>query len=105
VTFNVTGPDGTLGFCRVAIPRELLWCSDIFDWTVRVNGTLAVPLRIQEHVEDTYLYFTYSHSVQVVEVYGTQVIPEFSYLIILTFFITATLLATTVYKRKEPLKI
>ena len=91
------------GFCRVAIPRELLWCDDIFDWTVRVNGT-SIPIRIQEHAEHTYLYFTYSHSVQTVEVYGTQAIPEFSSVIILALFMTTTPLATIVYRRKGALK-
>jgi parallel beta-helix repeat protein len=101
VTFNVTGLDGTIGFCRVAIPRELLWCSDIFDWTVIVNGTMAIPLRIQEHAEDTYLYFTYSHSVQIVEVYGTQAIPEFPSILVLPLFMFITLLIVRIDKRKR----
>lgn len=100
VSFNVTGSDGTPGFCRVAIPRELLWCDDIFGWTVRVNGT-SVPIRIQEYAEYTYLYFTYSHSVQNVEVYGTQVIPEFSSIIILLLFMIATVTAALNYRRKR----
>ena len=76
IRFNVTGLDGTSGFCRVAIPKELLWCESIYDWIVRVNGT-SVPFRIQEYPDYTYFYFTYSHSIQEVEIFGTGVIPEF----------------------------
>jgi parallel beta-helix repeat protein len=100
VSFNVTGSNGAAGFCRVAIPRELLWCEDIFDWTVRVNGTV-VPIRIQEYANYTYLYFTYSHSVQNVKIYGTHVIPEFTSFLILPLFKIATLLAVIVYRRKH----
>jgi parallel beta-helix repeat protein len=99
VSFNVTGSNGAAGFCRVTIPRELLWCEDISYWTVRVNGTV-VPIRIQEYANYTYLYFTYSHSVQNVKVYGTHVIPEFSALMILPLFMIATLLAGVVHRRK-----
>jgi parallel beta-helix repeat protein len=100
VSFNVTGSNGAAGFCRVAIPRELLWCEDIFDWTVRVNGTV-VPIRIQEYANYTYLYFTYSHSVQNVKIYGTHVIPEFTSFLILPLFMAATLLAVIIIRRKH----
>ena len=99
VSFNVTGLNDTLGFCRVAIPRELLWCEDIFDWSVRVNET-SVPIRIQEDPDYTYTYFTYSHSVQNVKIYGTQVIPEFpAWTSILLTLIVLTV-AIVIYKRR-----
>jgi parallel beta-helix repeat protein len=100
VSFNVTGLNDTPGFCRVAISRELLWCEDIFDWTVRVNGTI-VPIRIQEYADHTYLHFTYSHSLQNVKIFGTKVIPEFPSFLVLPLFMTATLLAVIAYRKKH----
>lgn len=100
VSFNVTGLNDTPGFCRVAISRELLWCEDIFDWTVRVNGTI-VPIRIQEYADHTYLHFTYSHSIQNVKIFGTKVIPEFPSFLVLPLFMTATLLAVIAYRKKH----
>jgi parallel beta-helix repeat protein len=35
--FNVTGQEGTVGFCRVAIPKNLLWAEDE-QWIVLVEG-------------------------------------------------------------------
>jgi len=99
VGFNVTGPNDTGGFCRVAIPKELLWCEDIFDWTVRVNGAW-VPIRIQEHSDYSYIYFTYSHSVQKVEIFGTEVIPEFSTWTSILLVLTALAIVMTICRGK-----
>ena len=49
----------------------------------------------------TYLYFTYNHSTKIVEIQGTQVIPEFPSFLILPLFMIATLLAVVVYRRKH----
>ncbi len=73
--FNVTGSDGTTGFSRVAIPKELLWVEN--GWVVLVGGEPVVPT-VTEDVDYTYLYFTYSHSTKTVEIQGTNVIPEFT---------------------------
>ncbi len=102
IGFGVSGPDGTVGACRVAIPREVLWCEDIFDWIVRVNDSW-VPVRIQELPEFTYLFFTYSQSVQTVEITGTRAIPEFSSLLVLTLFMMVTL--ATLLQRKRKLSL
>jgi len=92
VSFNVTGPNTTTGFCRAAIPRSLLWCGDLPDWIVRVNGTL-VPSKVQGYDDYTYLYFTYSHSESKVEILGTEVIPELLFRNVASLLITLLILA------------
>jgi parallel beta-helix repeat protein len=97
--FSVTGQDGTSGFCRVTIPKDLLWVED--GWTVYV-GEESVNYTIIPDNDYTYLYFTYNHSTKTVEVQGTQAIPEFPLFLVLPLFMIATLLAVIVHKRKHP---
>ncbi|MEM5867701.1 MAG: NosD domain-containing protein [Candidatus Aenigmatarchaeota archaeon] len=73
--FNVTGSDGTVGFCRVTIPKELLWVDD--GWTITVGDQLITNYLEFEDEKFTYLYFTYNHSTQTVTIQGTHVIPEY----------------------------
>jgi len=92
-SFNVSGEDGTVGFCRILIPTALMNTT----YKVFVNGTevsYTLPFSNSTH---SYLYFTYSHSTQEV-----VIIPEFPLsLVILPLFMMTTLLATIVYRRKK----
>jgi parallel beta-helix repeat protein len=63
VSFNVTGQEGTLGYCRVTIPNELLWCDNPEQWQVWVNNTLIEDKKIMEDTNYTYICFTYNHSI------------------------------------------
>jgi len=96
--FNVIGQDGTTGFSRVTIPKDLLWNED--GWTVYVGDDQATPTVALDD-KYTYLYFGYNHSTKTIEIRGTHVIPEFPSLIILPLFMIATLLAVIVYKKKS----
>jgi parallel beta-helix repeat protein len=98
--FNVTGEGGTEGFCRVTIPKDLLWATD--GWNVSVGEQKNVSYTLLPHVTNTYLCFMYSHSTSSVIIEGTGVIPEFPSFLILPLFTIATLLALIVYKRKHP---
>jgi len=98
--FNVTGEEGTAGFCRVAIPRNLLWAED-GDWIVLVGGVPITNYTITSDENYSYLYFTYDHSTQNVKIIGTTVIAEFPYFLILPLSMTATLLATMASRRKR----
>ena len=68
VSFKVTGSDGTLGFCRVTIPKILLGDS----YTVLVDD--LQPLTLAETTDPTnyYLYFTYSPTPKNVKITGTK---------------------------------
>lgn len=95
IRFNVTGEDGTTGFCRTCIPSALM--NDTY--RVFVNGT-EVPHSLLpcSNITYSYLYFTYPHSTQEI-----LIVPEVSSFLILPLFMLATLLAAVLYKRKDSL--
>jgi hypothetical protein len=70
ISFNVTGSDGTIGFCNVTIPKALLYGEP---WTVLIDGAL-VPATITENETHSFLYFTYTHSTHKIQIIGTLVI-------------------------------
>ena len=97
--FNVTGEEGTVGFCRVTIPKGLLWVED--GWTVYA-GEESVNCTIIPDNDYTYLYFTYNHSTKAIVIQGTHVIPESpSFLILSPLFMIATLLAMAICKKRK----
>jgi len=95
--FNVTGPDGTSGFCRVTVPKGLLWTPDV--WTVKVNDQTVTP-NIMEAGENTYLYFTYSLSTKIVEIRGREAIPGFPMWIPMLLMLIVLAVAVALYKRR-----
>jgi len=97
--FNATDPDGTSGFCRVTVPKGLLWTPDV--WTVKINDQTVTP-NIREDNENTYLYFTYSHNTKTVEIRGTDAIPEFPTWTPLLLVLSIIAVAVVIYKRKLP---
>jgi hypothetical protein len=103
LSFNVTGTSGTMGFCRVAIPKTLMWCANPGDWIVTVNGTQVLPpnLNITTDANCTYVHFSYHHSTEAVQIQSTGVIPEFQPLMLLPLFMMITLLTATVSKKKR----
>jgi len=99
--FNVTGEDGTSGFWRVTIPKDLLWAEH--GWTVYV-GEESVNYTIIPDNGYTYLYFTYNHSTKTVLIQGTHVIPEFPSALIMPLLMTLTMLAVVLAKKRFPRK-
>jgi hypothetical protein len=94
--FGVTGPDGTSSFCRVTVPKGLLSSPDV--WTVKVNGQTVTP-NIMEDGENTYLYFTYSHSTKIVEIRGEEANTEFPIWIPILLILIVLAVAIALYKR------
>jgi parallel beta-helix repeat protein len=99
VSFNVTGDDGTAGFCRVTIPVDLLWVDD--GWTITVGDQSITDYRIIPDGGFAYLYFSYNHSTQTLIIQGTHVIPEFPTNLILPLFIATTLAVAIIYRKKQ----
>jgi len=97
IRFNVSGEDGTKGFCRICIPTALMNDS----YAVFVNGTevphALLPCSTSRY---SYLYFTYSHSTQHV-----IIIPEFPSILILPLFIVMALLALVISRIKPIEKV
>jgi parallel beta-helix repeat protein len=97
VRFNVTGSNGTVGFSRVAIPKNLLWTENA--WVVLVDSEPIVPTFIEDY-NCIYLYFTYNHSTKAVKIIGTNVVPEFPATIIVLIFMVLYILAVAFVKKK-----
>jgi len=74
ICFNVAGPSSTTGYCYVTIPKELLWCDNSEQWQVLVNNTLIEDRKVMDVANYTYVYFTYNHSVQGVQIIGTYAV-------------------------------
>jgi nitrous oxidase accessory protein NosD len=97
IQFSATGENGSVGFCRLMIPRTVLNSSSyiVLVDSYPVNA-IELPVSNSTHV---YLYFTYAHSTHEVIV----TIPEFASCLVLSLFIMATLLAVALYKRNKQL--
>jgi len=96
--FNVTGDDGTSGFCRVTIPNIII--QDLWqgNFTVLLNGA-PWPFRDWTDTTNTYIYINYTHSEHEI-----TIIPEFPSTIILPLFTLTTLIATILLKKKRKTK-
>ena len=97
VSFNVTGPDYTVGFCRVTISNIIvqdLWQNN---YTVLVDGNLPLMTNNWTDSTYTYTYFTYLHSEHEV-----VITPEFPVATILPLFVIITLCAVVLMKKIKP---
>ena len=91
LSFNVTGPTGTKGFCNVTIPANLLWG----DFSLFINGiSLVEGINYTKTYNGTYytFYITYTHSEHTIEVIGTEVVPEISSALIFLALTTVVIL-------------
>jgi len=106
ITFNITGPEGTTGYCNVTIPKALLKAEPYWNWTILLNGVnITQYATILENENYTFIYFTYIHTTKNVQIIGTWVVPEFSSAMILPIFMILTVLSAVFVKRKIPRKI
>lgn len=96
VSYNVTGPDETTGFCNVTIPKELLEGP----WSVWVGSEAIVP-DVDENGNYTYLYFQYNHSTHLIRIFGSWVIPEFSATLMQALLLTTAVLVIITSRRKK----
>jgi hypothetical protein len=91
IIFNVTGTTGTSGWVNVTIPKVLL----DGPWTIFIdNNDVTQTATITANQTHTFIYVTYTHSTHKITITGTNVIPEYTPLIMLTTLITIT--ATTI---------
>ena len=98
IKFSVTGEEGTIGYCKAVLPKEVLWAENN-QWTVLIDGEPVDP-RITEDAGNTYLYFTYNHSTKTVEIQGTDAIPEFPSWTPMLLLLVVLTVASVIYKRR-----
>jgi parallel beta-helix repeat protein len=99
IKFNVTGEGAVSGFCRVTIPKSLLWVED--GWTVFVDGERILDYTIIQNITHTYMYFIYYHSTKIVEIRGTHAIPEILSIKIWPLFMAITLILVILTKKRQ----
>jgi parallel beta-helix repeat protein len=97
ISFNVTGLEGTAGFCRIVIPHALL----DGNYTILVDGSpplmeKELPLSNSTH---TYLYFTYT-----LTTHEVIIVPEFPTTMILASLIILSLSVACLVRKVNPEK-
>jgi len=98
---NISGPQETLNFLRISIPKILLSCDDPSEWEILINGSEPISYLALEDSDNTYIYFNYTYAASYVMIKGTNVIPEFSPVLFITFLIITSLAALTCFKRRS----
>jgi len=94
ISLNISGVEGTFGFCRVSVPRVFLEDFENGEYVVVVNGNSSLLIReIESSGEYDVLYFTYVHG---------PFIPEFT-LAFIMFLILFLTFAILLYKRRARL--
>lgn len=100
VSFDVAGPNQTIGFSNITIPKELFWG----DFSVyKDNSILVEGVDYSKTFNGTHYIFniTYVHSTHTIKIIATEVIPEFPSLLILPTFMLTTLATVVLWKRKR----
>lgn len=95
ISFNVTGQDGTIGFCNITLPYPLVQSLWQGNPTILVDG--EQPLQISSWTDGnyTYIYVLYIHSEHKV-----VIVQELPNAILTSAFLLITLSAAFVFKRK-----
>jgi len=90
ISFNISGDEGTTGYCNVSIPHVLLNRSS---WFIQVNEKLQGYTSVQNSTH-TSLHFNYVHLDNLqVEIGGGENIPEIPTYLVVPFFVIVTLFA------------
>lgn len=92
--FNLTGFEGTIGYCNITLPKALISCDSHGGWQLYIDESPITDFLITDNATHTTIYFTHTLSSHQVKLVGQQIIPEFPTwhvltLLILTISITA----------------
>ena len=96
LAFNVDNEMGTLGTCRVAIPKDLLYAEG--NWIVHVDGN-PTTATVWDDTDNSYIYFPLANTAQTIEIIGTATIPEFPSWAIFCFILVGSL-SIVLFKKK-----
>jgi len=101
ISFNVSGPPNTTGFCNVSIPQNFLRGNP---WTIMIDGTPLTDFILSENDTHTFIYFTYQHTSRYITIQGTWIVPEFSETVLI-LLMAALCIAVFGVKKSKHLKI
>jgi hypothetical protein len=99
LSLKVTGKTGTSGSCEITFPDGLLWGT----FSLSMDGYALVE---GEDYSQTYneahytFHISYIHSSHTIEIVASDAVPEFPAWMILPLFMTATLLAVMLYRKR-----
>ena len=96
LAFDLEGEIGTLGTCRVTVPKDLL-CAE-GNWIVYVDGE-PTAAKVWDETYNSYIYFSLANTAQTVDIIGTAAIPEFPPWVILPLLIVTTLVRVIIRSR------
>jgi parallel beta-helix repeat protein len=94
------GQNGTVGFCRVTFPNDMLYSSSYTIGTIHMyiwDSNFTASRVLSSNGTHTTLYFTYDLPTPD---WGLVILPEFPSIQAAMFFMLLTLLAVIIYKKK-----
>jgi len=99
ITFNVTYTDG---YCNVTIPKALMWCSNLNEWVVLVDGESPSYALVTENTTHSFLWFNFTAGDHVIIVRSTEIVPEISSIFVtLMLLLTSTVILVAIRRRKK----
>jgi len=106
IEFDLSGPEGTMSFCNITIPRALLYAPEE-EWEVLLDE-MPITFDVVSNDTATFIYFSYMHSEHHVVIQGTEILgppgPSLILLIIIgsaAGVIVVVLLLVVMKKRKS----
>lgn len=100
ITFNISGPQDTTGYCNITIPKTLLNGNP---WTIKLDKIdISLQTVITENQTHSFIYFTYGHSMHSIQITGTHVIPEFNTYNMLMIMLTLALVLVILKRKSRP---
>ena len=91
ISFNASGPDGSLGYCNITIPHSVI--APPFE--VEIDGQPKNFETLWNNGTHSNIYLEYQHSTHEI-----VIIPELPSLLILSLFMVVPLLATVLHRRR-----
>ena len=100
LSFTVDGLSGTIGFCDITIPSELM--SGTFS-LYKDDVLLVEDMDYIQSFNGTHYTFslTYEHNTHTIEIFSTTVIPELTSIVLMLTFIIVTLTMIVVNRKKR----
>jgi len=95
ISFNVTGPDYTVGFCRITIPNIIV--QDLWQGNYRVLVDGEEPIMTNNWTDGTYTYIYFKY---LLSEHKVEIVPEFPAWTSTLLILILLTVAIAIYKRR-----
>jgi hypothetical protein len=101
--FKTSGESGTVGYCAIEVPTSLIWgeLSVYKDDTLLVKN---VDYNQTNYGQSNVIQIVYTQSTHSFRIVGTEAVPEFPSVAVLSLIVVSTLIATLVLKKRNSTK-